>query len=274
MANDSIYVTACSDTVLENISEDLRKRLGLERDSFLDPFDVIHRVSDAGYPSIELKILPDTELPDEDAYTAFEPTRIFVRASVAAKARQGDARSRFTLFHELGHAVLHPGLPKARKTVVALRPDKIPPQNDSERQANVFAAAIMMPRPFVKQCSNHQELAKRTGASKTAAEYRFKHCFSDSAKVTPPDLQEGIERMKRENLQPKRLKPTGSVLRLEVQKRLSWDFLSELEGYDPDQFRLVDQRWLIRWELFGHEQVGGWRLNGDKIVAYEDQRSR
>jgi Zn-dependent peptidase ImmA (M78 family) len=85
-------------------------------------------------------------------------------------------RQRFTLAHELGHASLH-GADNA--PIIDFRSELDQPNSDKEREANQFAAALLMPRTdfirqWVKWKGDVEMLGRIFGASKQAVEIRCK----------------------------------------------------------------------------------------------------
>lgn len=87
-------------------------------------------------------IVPDEELLLADAITKANG-EILIRESVYVQAYYDDYRSRFTIAHELGHAVLHApfdGFGQGRD-ILAYKERYY----DSEWQANTFAAELLIP---------------------------------------------------------------------------------------------------------------------------------
>lgn len=79
-------------------------------------------------------------------------------------------RQRFTLAHEIGHAVLHGGSDE-----VDFRKDIDSPRTRKEIEANSFAANLLMPREHFSQVWKTQGRAwaeLRFGVSQSAAKYR------------------------------------------------------------------------------------------------------
>ena len=75
----------------------------------------------------------------------------------AEEARSSPARRRFTIAHELGHWCMHRDRHDpvyCRSTIVeaaeAKEPDDRPPLPPREQEANVFAAALLMPAALVR----------------------------------------------------------------------------------------------------------------------------
>jgi Zn-dependent peptidase ImmA (M78 family) len=74
------------------------------------------------------------------------------RALIGVNASEPHTRRRFTIAHELGHHQLHEGrrLIVDKLVRVNLRAPKTMPSDTEEREANQFAAELLMPREMVK----------------------------------------------------------------------------------------------------------------------------
>jgi hypothetical protein len=96
----------------------------------------------------------------------------------AHEGRQWPARRRFTIAHELGHWHLHRGIEEHAVfcRAASIEPDPSenrPPLPPTEDEANVFAAATLMPAPLVQEQYVHCErdftqLCETFGASGAA----------------------------------------------------------------------------------------------------------
>ena len=93
------------------------------------------------------------------------------------EARESPGRRRFTLAHELGHWICQ--CLEGRGAPVMCRPQDLTVAADRavEREANVFAAELLMPPgsvtvQFARQ-SNVESLAERLGVSKLALAWRL-----------------------------------------------------------------------------------------------------
>ena len=104
----------------------------------------------------------DLEITDEGLFSdpnflggiSFETNTIFVNASVESH----EGRYTFTVAHEIGHHVLHKDIYEAQisdHSQILCREQKKKPL--IERQADRFAAALMMPRELVRNSSAVQE---------------------------------------------------------------------------------------------------------------------
>lgn len=74
---------------------------------------------------------------------------------IAYNSNQGSNRRRFTIAHELGHFVLHsknkPLFVDKPKEVMFRNSDSSKGEFLKEREANAFAAAVLMPRSLLKE---------------------------------------------------------------------------------------------------------------------------
>lgn len=75
---------------------------------------------------------------------------------IGINSRNSARRQRFTIAHELGHFCLHEGKPLiVDQSVMVNKRDDVSSQatNQEEIEANQFAAALLMPEPWVKSAS-------------------------------------------------------------------------------------------------------------------------
>lgn len=94
---------------------------------------------------------------------------LYLREDVYERAIKGKARDRFTVAHEIGHAVMHVGTLNRVESGTA-----VPAYRNPEWQANKFAAALLMPRQLIHQCTSTGEIVTKFGVSREAAHYRAK----------------------------------------------------------------------------------------------------
>jgi len=87
-------------------------------------------------------------------------------------------RKRFTIAHEIGHYILHPSslLHYDKPNMIHYRSTQV--LGPLEREANYFAAELLMPEDLVKQCIERgirsvAELARRFQVSDEAMGYRL-----------------------------------------------------------------------------------------------------
>lgn len=110
-------------------------------------------------------------LPGVEAMCIPETATIVLTAQTYRAARRNDARTRFTIFHELGHFVLNHSKALQRNNFDAK------PYLDSEWQADQFSAEITMPLSVIIQNKifTAEEIAKQFGVSPPAAQTRLNH---------------------------------------------------------------------------------------------------
>lgn len=94
--------------------------------------------------------------------------------TIYINGNESDTRQRFTLAHEIGHAILHKGksLVDYRKTIDA-------PSTWEEREANIFASELIMPtdrfkRAWKERDGNVYRVADYFGVSHVAASIKAK----------------------------------------------------------------------------------------------------
>lgn len=157
----------------------------MSRDDIEDFTDRIRRVmglAGAKLPVAELleivlpRLLPDFVLDIRERaemgskHGAVDPAGklIILRDDVYDGMINEQGRDRFTVVHEIGHALLH-----GRVTLARAR-TKPKPYECPEWQANTFASALLMPRQHVRVMSSVQELTTEFGVSKDAATVRLR----------------------------------------------------------------------------------------------------
>ena len=115
---------------------------------------------------IELHVVDNWEL--EDAYGITETGKgiIKIREDVYDRAANDSPRDRFTICHEIGHAILH------TPDRVEFARGEIPAYRDSEWQANRFAAALLAPRNLAMNMTAKQ-IEETFGLSAQAALIRY-----------------------------------------------------------------------------------------------------
>lgn len=98
--------------------------------------------------SITYDVLEPHEMPYPDVEACWDPESMtmHVRSDVFEKVCQDDPRARFTIVHELGH-----GLLGHRRTINRSERERRPEvYEDSEWQANQFAAEVLMPLNVIR----------------------------------------------------------------------------------------------------------------------------
>ncbi len=118
---------------------------------------------------LTLEVVPDDTLTDAEAKT-FPNGTIQVRESVYDRACKDDPRSRFTLSHELFHALAHCNqMALSRKSTIATKAYR-----DSEWQANTFAANLLLPDELITKYDGmpSQDVSLYLGVSRQCIDIR------------------------------------------------------------------------------------------------------
>lgn len=124
--------------------------------------------------SITYDVLEADEMPHEDVEACWDPESMtmHIRSDVFEKACWADPRARFTIRHELGH-----GLLGHRRTINRSGIDReLKVYEDSEWQANQFAAELLMPLDVIrsKQLNTAIKIETHFRVSHQAAALRLK----------------------------------------------------------------------------------------------------
>jgi Zn-dependent peptidase ImmA (M78 family) len=95
---------------------------------------------------------------------------------IQVNANDVPARRRFTLAHEVGHWVCQ--CREGRGTPVMCRAEDVGPRADRtlEREANIFAAELLMPEPAIRAVASHPAAPRLFGVSREAMQWRL-HSF-------------------------------------------------------------------------------------------------
>ncbi len=152
---------------------DIREAADAFRDllEIRSPYLDIVKIYDFVLPQIDVTVdvCTEEELGENHGMTYPDTGVIKIREDVYRRAGEGKGRDRFTLSHEIGHLILHTGIALARGP----DPSDHKPYEDSEWQANTFAAEFLMPVEHVCATRSIAEVAKRFGVSCDAARTRL-----------------------------------------------------------------------------------------------------
>ncbi len=96
-------------------------------------------------------------------------SRIVLRDDIYDGLLEENPRDRFTVAHEIGHFILHHGVGFARGETA----NAVKPYENSEWQADTFAAELLMPIAHALQCASVQEIMTTFGVSNLAAKIRW-----------------------------------------------------------------------------------------------------
>ncbi|MGM4885633.1 ImmA/IrrE family metallo-endopeptidase [Tardiphaga sp. 20_F10_N6_6] len=134
------------------------------------------------FPRLKLRIVPDSHLLEAEARAYPNEWLIKLRHGVREGLLRGEARSRWTFMHELGHVLMqHPGKPFRKK---------LEEKNATiEQQAHIFAAEFLAPTDLVQDCNSVEQVRKRFGLSSPAARRRFSEVKLDNKTIGAQEQQ-------------------------------------------------------------------------------------
>ena len=117
----------------------------------------------------EFEIHSNSIMGTTEAAMSPDTMKMYIREDVYDQLHQGNGRARFTIAHEIGHFILHDGVALAR-----FNDGKHKAYEDSEWQANFFAAELLAPCIACKEINSIERLVNSFGISYECAEYRIK----------------------------------------------------------------------------------------------------
>ena len=128
-----------------------------------------------GLKQLRYEVVPDHAMSGDDGQTVFQGDVVVIRVkrSVDIEASMGLGRARNTLAHELGHAVMHNGLPKSRRAEAVARVDWIKSFASAEHQVKVFAAALLINDLTAEKLESAEEISVTFGVSLHSAKIFF-----------------------------------------------------------------------------------------------------
>lgn len=157
-----------------NIRKDvyrLRQLLQLPSNQWVDILAVLELQIPVIDPLFHLIAVEDMDLPGRYAETRPSEHAIYVKQSVYDAATRDSAWARMILAHELGHYYFHDA---ANVSYACLAPnEKLHPDVDPERQADIFAAEFLAPSGELKGLTQHQ-VQLNFGISASAAKNQLR----------------------------------------------------------------------------------------------------
>jgi Zn-dependent peptidase ImmA (M78 family) len=156
---------------IENLAFAVREIVGMQQVAFFP----ILRFAETVLPQIVPNLVFDVQAADfmGDRMGAVDPLSgaFFVRIDCYEGAFANNPRDRFTIAHEVGHALMHVGTLNRTSDRQA---DKLPAYLDPEWQANFFAGALLMSQHLVVACTSLEEIMHKFGVSRECAAVRAK----------------------------------------------------------------------------------------------------
>ena len=167
MSGQNFIVPPRSWDDIDRIAQDFRSKLGLRDVPLFPVIEVLEHILDFKL-GVNFFVRSKREMGAAEGGTDPNGKFIILREDVYQGACDGNGRDRFTVSHEIGHLVLHSGIPLARATPETT----VKAYCLSEPQANQFAAALLMPAHFFTKSDTPELVKDRHGTSHEAARLR------------------------------------------------------------------------------------------------------
>jgi hypothetical protein len=149
---------------IEQIAERTRSALGVGPTCRVSMVPILEYVLDEYLNDFVFHVAEDRALGGAEAVTDFFRPEITLTNSTYQALRKSQPRARMTAAHELGHLVLH-----SQRPVYYAFGNVTDPLIDPERQADLFAAAFLMPRAAVMKMKSIEQIMRTFGVSRDAA---------------------------------------------------------------------------------------------------------
>lgn len=160
-----------TEETLEEIGRNFFRQIGLENQVCPDLMTIINKLKHT-VPSFNYCRVPDKDMPQAEAHWYSEDFVLSMRESVFVGMQRGDARCRFTVFHELSHYLLgHKGFLN-RATQQFTKDISAPLVKHQESEANRLAPILMAPEHLVPDGATAEEISEKFGMSLPAAAIR------------------------------------------------------------------------------------------------------
>lgn len=163
----------------------IRKALGYRDTPFFPIVQFIELILPQIDPKFHLEICGSEQLPGRLAEYCPSEHEMRILESVYDGACADQYWHRMTLAHELGHYFYH-----SSETFCLAREFsdvKFPKEYNSEFQADVFAAELLMPIECVQYMSGYREIARKCGVSFQAAKRQFNEVQRIKSKKKKPN---------------------------------------------------------------------------------------
>jgi Zn-dependent peptidase ImmA (M78 family) len=152
------------DQEIKQLANRLREFFGVSHERRIDVIQCAQRRSIwtvKGERELRLELKPDEEMGPDDGLTTYVENTIIIaiKRSVRYAAYLGDGRARNTFGHEFGHAVMHDGAPKSRRTLGNKKYKFISPFESAEHQAKVFAPAFLINDEIAERLNGAEEIS-------------------------------------------------------------------------------------------------------------------
>ena len=195
MAKSGTVVALRTSFEIERMAATVRRHLGVRPDVRISMQPILEHALDLLFEDGHFEIEDDHKMGGAEARTSYYEPLITVASRTYRNLERGDPRARMTVAHEIGHLMMH-----CLRPVVMNRSNVYDRRCDPEWQADMFGAALLMPKTAFCRTRTVREAMSRFGVSRSAAITRAKwlrHQFEDQ-----PIMKE-----KKKKATPKRRRP-------------------------------------------------------------------
>ncbi|MBM7073488.1 ImmA/IrrE family metallo-endopeptidase [Shewanella sp. 202IG2-18] len=148
------------------------RALAHNQSDYMDVIALLEFVLPSNISNFEYDFIEKGKMKGNLGITIPDENKIYIREDVYDGACEGDGHHRMTIAHEIGHLLLHKGLPSSFARID--EDIKIPAYRCSEWQANCFGGELLIPSISVTESDNAYSLVKRFGVSMSAAEIQLR----------------------------------------------------------------------------------------------------
>jgi Zn-dependent peptidase ImmA (M78 family) len=159
---------------LARAARELRVRLGIDSQHQPNIIDALYSLKSLGFIADFVRV-NDHAMPDAEARFNSRARKIFLRESTYFAAMKGEKRARWTIAHEIGHAILgHSGV-RFRRSLPTNAKQRISEVRLQELEAHRFAAEFLTPAHLIdlSLIDSEGQLASLFGISTRAARIRL-----------------------------------------------------------------------------------------------------
>jgi len=176
MSESDFIAPAVSWNDVAKTAEDVRAKTGYTTEPDYPVMAVVENLLYTRLGFVELRVSHPADMPGIAAQTSPSGDFIELSENIYRGAWENDGFSRFTVAHELGHLFMHTRVP-LRRVQAAVR---IKPFRSGERQANRFAAELLMPLTRISAGDTTHAVAERHSVSLQAAQTRLTQLKKES----------------------------------------------------------------------------------------------
>lgn len=177
---------------IEALAANVREVLGLSSDGRVSMLPILEHVLYEVIEDYDFRVCEDREMGKMEGLTDDRKPIIYLKNSTYKALERADPRARMTGAHEFAHLLMHCGMPTYRAFST-----EYDPLYDPERQANVFAAAFLMPADAFCRCRTVREAMAKFGVSQDAALCRarnLKHRFAADRPILTVKKKKGTSK--------------------------------------------------------------------------------